>query len=83
VKLCEIRRFLSGLRMSAVANSFRLDQDAVCHSALRALECDKTRTSGKRVYRCDRLHCALALSANSLVRPLHGRPPSRSLLDVE
>jgi hypothetical protein len=82
--LCEIRCFLSGLCMSVLANPIaRLNQDAVSCSTTSTLECDKTRTSSERVYRCDRLHSTLALSANSLVRPMHGRPPSRSLLDAE
>jgi hypothetical protein len=77
--LSEIQCFFSGLRKSAFANLPRLNQDAFCHSALKALECDKTRIAKNWLNGRHRLHSSAALSASCLARPMHGRPPDRLL----
>jgi hypothetical protein len=74
VKLCEVGRFLSGQFIVGLPNSIRVDQDAVSCPTIRTSECDKTGTAANRFYGGHRLHPVLTLSANSLVRPMHGLP---------
>jgi len=69
----------------SVSNARRwVNQHAVGCSTISTSESHKTRTAAQRLYSRYGLHCAFAMSANGLVRPIHNGPrPKAAIWNVE